>query len=485
VTEPRGELARSVVTRAAEAPDQPCLLTPDGAAVSYGALLRAARQCADELRRVGLRPGQRVALVLDSQPGFPAWYAGAQLAGLVPCPVTPHQTEQELGRSIAAVDPACALADREGPAPVPTLLAPPWDVEAPGPPALQGDARPLPAADQPPQWQDIAAVHITMRGSGGPLGVMHTAAAQRAAAASFCQGTGLRAGEVVLGMLPFAHIFSFTANLLAPLHAGATLLLAHGVNARDLPALIQARRPALAFLTPAQAERMADVQEAAFADLSSLERVWCGGAAFDDALVQRFGASTGLRLLQGYGLTEAFVVCANPYRDAPARPETIGLPFPGYQMRVVGSDGQELADGEAGALQVAGPAVMAGFLGQEDLTAEVMSGPWLRTGDRAARDADGHFRFCGWDKPVIKTLGLVVDLQEVEAQLRQVVPRAVEVELTPHLRPRWGHVLDAKLTVRGPLPDEAEVRQRLGRRLSFYKIPRRLELVPADSAGER
>ena len=147
-------------------------------------------------------------------------------------------------------------------------------------------------------------------------------------------------------------------------------------------------------------------------------------------------------------------------------------------MRAVEQHGREVPDGEEGELEVAGEALFSGYFGAPEETGRVLHDGWLATGDRVVRDPDGHFRFVGWQKQIIKTLGLVVDRAEVEAELLRV-PGVVSVHLETRTRPWWGHVLHAKLTVVGPPPSRAELHAILKTRLSFYKLPQSLEVVAA------
>jgi acyl-CoA synthetase (AMP-forming)/AMP-acid ligase II len=122
---------------------------------------------------------------------------------------------------------------------------------------------------------------------------------------------------------------------------------------------------------------------------------------------------------------------------------------------------------------------MSGYLGEPGLTRRALDGPWLRTGDRAIRDPDGHLRFTGWDKAIVKTLGLVVDREEVRAALLDLLPDGARVRLSARPRPRWGHQYAATVICPGSAPAMDELRARLAVKLSFYKIPDPITVDPA------
>lgn len=474
--EARGELARCISRHADTDGDRPAYILSDGRRVSYAALASAVQSCAQVLSAHGVGPGHRVAILVGDHPGFPAWYAGVQGVGAVPCPVPVRMTSVETSRALAALKPCCAVVDEAvleqstvPPGSVLTLVTSPWTG---GEASLTSRRLPRSGELLPPSSPaEVASVHLTYRGVGRPLGVVHGHLSHQSAAKSFCEGTGLTAGDRVLGMLPFAHIFSFTSNLLAPLRAGATLVLAHGRPHEAVLELIHDHRPRVAFMVPAQARYLAEAQQRTPRDLACLDRIWCGGAPFGQGLVEQFSEATGARLLQGYGLTEAFVVSANPYRDHPARPETLGLPFPGYKVRITNPTGQELPDGEEGELEVSGDAVFSGYLDDPETSAEALRDGWLRTGDRAFRCDDGHIVFCGWSKRIIKTLGHMVDVSEVEDVLC-ALPGVGRVLLEAEPHPTRGFVLRATLTAAPEGIQRSILAEELGRALSFYKIPR-------------
>jgi len=319
---------------------------------------------------------------------------------------------------------------------------------------------------------EVSTIHMTYTGLGRPLGVVHDQAAQACAARAFCEHTGVSRGDRVLGTLPFANIFGFTSNILAPLYRGATVVLAHRKRPEELLEHIERHRPAVAFLVPAQALAMAAAQEEHQRDLASLHRIWSGGSPFDGQVVGRFFEATGLRLLQGYGLSEAFVTCANPWRDAEPRPETLGTPFPHYHLRVTDEEGKAVPQGVEGELEVRSQAVFSGYYNEPEATRAALRAPGvLRTGDRAVMEPDGHVTFRGWIKRIIKIYGYTVDLTEVEQVMRSL-PGVEDVALETEPHPVRGFILRAQIFAESGKIDENSLMEELGQRLSPYKIPR-------------
>ena len=468
-----GALWESVERQAAARSGEDAYLFRDGRRVTFGDLSHAARRCAGILRRADVQPSHRIALLLDDGPLFTAWYAGVQACDAIPIPlpgaIPPAEHESLLGvvrphALVTAADPGALLRGRE----LLHLRSGEWHDarDAPGRPEIRGKLAP------PDGLLEHGTIHLTYRGLGRPLGAIHTAAAHRAAATAFCAGTGLTAGERVLAVLPWANIFGFTANVLAPLQAGATVVLGHGLPAIEQLDRIQRHRVQLLFVVPAQALGLAGARREVRADLGSVDRAWAGGSPLGVEVVDRFRGATGVELLQGYGLTEAFVVCANPWDRPGARADTLGLPFPGYRARIVDEQGREVPHGADGELEIEGAAVCEGYFG--DRRATEISLPQagrLRTGDRARIDGDGHLLFRGWIKRITKVFGYAVDLAELEDAIR-AHPAVDDVELDTFPDPARGFEIRATVRLRRDDMEPSRLRLDLLDRLAHYKIPR-------------
>ena len=153
-------------------------------------------------------------------------------------------------------------------------------------------------------------------------------------------------------------------------------------------------------------------------DLSSLRAMLSGAAPLDATLTDACAARIGCDVVQGYGMTEASPVTHAVPKGSPGRPGSVGLPLPSTECRIVSVEtGEEVGTGERGELQVRGPQVMAGYLGNPDATAATIVDGWLCTGDVAMADEEGWTWIVDRVKELIKVSGFQVAPAELEALL--------------------------------------------------------------------
>jgi acyl-CoA synthetase (AMP-forming)/AMP-acid ligase II len=210
-----------------------------------------------------------------------------------------------------------------------------------------------------------------------------------------------------------------------------------------------------------------------------------GSAALSASQFERFEALTGHRILERYGMSETLLTLSNPYEPALRRPGTVGHPLPNIQARIV-TDGAECGTDEPGELWVRGPSVMTGYWGAPERTAQVLdSDGWLRTGDMAARDADGYLRILGRvSTDFIKSGGYKISAREIEEALA-THPDVAEVAVFGAPDEVWGELVAAALVASpaAPARDEAAwialLSAHLSAQLADYKRPRRVVVLPA------
>jgi acyl-CoA synthetase (AMP-forming)/AMP-acid ligase II len=268
--------------------------------------------------------------------------------------------------------------------------------------------------------RDLAVLPYSSGTTGLPKGVMLT---HRNLVANIRQTQailGVTSDDVLIGVLPFFHIYGMTVIMNLGIRAGATTVTMARFDLDGFLDLIEAHHITHAFVVPPIALALGKHPAVDGRDLSSLRVVMSGAAPLGAELAERVADRIGCVVMQGYGLTESSPVThTNPTDPERVKPGTIGPPVPDTECRVIDPEsGEDAAPGERGELWVRGPQVMRGYLNNREATEAAIDGDrWLRTGDVAEVDADGYFRIVDRLKELIKYKGFQVAPAELEALL--------------------------------------------------------------------
>ncbi|MFG3302991.1 long-chain-fatty-acid--CoA ligase [Micromonospora chersina] len=515
IAEPTGSLV-DLLTDAARRFGPRVALDFYGATTTYADLADQVARAAEALRRLGVGPGDRVALVLPNCPQHVvAFYAVLRL-GAVVVEHNPLYTADELahqltdhgarvavvwdkvaplvaGRgaveTVLAVDLTGALPRLKRWAlrlPLPKVRAARAAMTAPAPGALSwsalvADAAPL-AADHPaPRPADTALLQYTGGTTGVPKGAVLTHRNLRANAA---QGRawvpGLRDGaETVYAVLPLFHAYGLTLCLTFSVSIGATLVLFPRFDLDQVLDAARRRPPTFLPAVPPIYARLATAARERGVDLTSVRYAISGAMALPPATVQLWESVTGGLLVEGYGMTETSpITLGNPVAPT-RRPGTVGVPFPSTEVRLVDPEDptRDRAPGEAGELLVRGPQVFAGYWNRPEETARVLlPDGWLRTGDVVTMDADGFVTVVDRIKELIITGGFNVYPSEVEEALRRI-PGVREAAAVGLPTADGEEVVAAVVLDPGVGADCDSVRSACRRHLAGYKVPRRVVVV--------
>ena len=269
--------------------------------------------------------------------------------------------------------------------------------------------------------QDLAFLQYTGGTTGPAKGVMLT---HRNMVANLIQSNEMtrhvfEAGtEIMVTALPLYHVYALTSNCLCFLAYGGTNLLI--TNPRDMPGFVKelAKYPFTA-ITGVNTLFNALLHTPGFEklDFSALKLGFGGGMAIQRPVAELWEKVTGVRLLEGYGLTEcAPMVTMNPYNQA-SYDGTIGVPASSTNVRLLDDDGKEVPIGEPGEMWVKGPQVMKGYYNRQEATDEVLKDGWLATGDIATMDDKGLFKIVDRKKDMIIVSGFNVYPNEIEEVL--------------------------------------------------------------------
>jgi len=293
--------------------------------------------------------------------------------------------------------------------------------------------------------------------------------------------------ELVVTALPLYHIFALTANCLTFITLGGTNLLI--TNPRDMPAFIkELSKYSFTAITGVNTLFNGLLNTPGFKDLdfSNLKMAMGGGMAVQRPVAERWQNVTGTRLLEGYGLTECCpMVSLSPYNQE-AYNGTIGLPAPSTDIKIMLEDGTEAPIGEAGEMWVKGPQVMKGYYNREDATAEILKDGWLATGDIACMDELGYFKIVDRKKDMIIVSGFNVFPNEIEevVMMHEGVLEAAAIGV-PH--DASGEMVKIFVVTKQDDLDEATLIKHCRENLTNYKVPKLVEFkdeLPKTNVGK-
>jgi benzoate-CoA ligase family protein len=462
----------------------------DGRSVSYVELRDEVWRAQNALRQLDVRRGERVALVVDDELAFPAWFLGALRAGAVPVPLSTMLTADELAAIVGDAGGGSVVVSAGYQELLAALAAGPSELRNAvviGEPAVAGglpvhgwsaftDRSEAPVAATGP---DSPAFWLYSSGTtGSPKGVMHRHASLQATAETYARSV-LQIGpdDRCLSVAKLFFAYGLGNSLTFPLSVGASAVLnPRRPTPADVLELVREERPTLFFATPGFVAALLDTDppEDAFASVRSTVTA---GEALPADLHRRFSARFGHPVLDGIGTTEALHIFLSNTKGA-ERAGTSGTPVTGYDARIVDEKGAEVvAPDTPGRLQVRGPSLATGYWCRDAATRAAFLGEWLVTGDVYRRSADGYWTFLGRNNDMIKAGGIWVSPAEVEGVLVEhpdVLEAAVVggrdadgLEVTvAFLVPRAGHQIESAVI-------DAHCRGRM----AAFKRPRRIEVV--------
>jgi long-chain acyl-CoA synthetase len=450
-------------------------------AMTYAELAQASSRIGGMLRDAGVRPGDRVALMMPNVLAYPVLFYGILAAGGVVVPMNPLLKSREvahyLGDSGASVifawDSAAAEA-ADGAAGSGTRVI---GVTEPDAAALTASHGPLDAWAERAD-DDDAVILYTSGTTGRPKGAQLTHANLRTNA-EVTTGTLLAAGQddVVMGCLPLFHCFGLTCGLNASVLSGACLSLLPRFTPGAALDLIAKEKVTIFEGVPTMYAAMLHDPARAAADASSLRLCVSGGAALPVEVLRGFEESFSCMILEGYGLSETSPVASFNHPDKQRKPGSIGTPIAGVEMRVVDAAGSALPAGEIGEIAIRGHNVMKGYWGKPEATAEAIPDGWFRTGDLAKTDDDGYFFIVDRKKEMIIRGGYNVYPREIEEALYEhpAVAAAAVIGI-PH--ESLGEEVGAAVQLKpGADAKPDELRAFAKERVAAYKYPRHVWLV--------
>jgi acyl-CoA synthetase (AMP-forming)/AMP-acid ligase II len=472
---------RQLVTRS---DSHPALVVPEsGASVSYAALQRALDRAAGRLAALGVRDGDRVALVAANGPALVVAFIALVASGVAAAPLNPALGIAELTAELDDLRASRLLHD--GPATgaasaAAAVAGVPANAIAFGDALLHVDGDtgdPLEAVGHP----DALALLLHTSGTTSkpktvPIRQRNLVASTGAVARTY----GLTGEDVTMCVMPLFHVHGLVAAVLGTLSTGGTVVLPrfrpsafwddvarHGATWYTAVPTIHARLLTRAAEQPVPGHRLRFVRSCS--------------APLPTVLWQRFEEATGVPLVEAYGMTEAaHQMASNPLPPGERRPGSVGQAT-GVEIAALDEDWQPVPAGAHGEVSVRGPSVVDHYLDNPAATAASFRDGWFRTGDVGTLSADGYLTLVGRLKELINRAGEKISPYEVEDVLL-THPAVAEAAAYPVPDEKYGEQVGVVVVLTGKATP-AELSAHCADRLAAFKRPARVTILPEIPKG--
>jgi len=474
-------------------PDRPFVRFA-GAQFSYGEMGRLSDLLAANLRQAGIGYGSRVALSITNRPAFLVAFLAVLRCGSTVVPLNTLYKPDEVRFALehaqcqavlteetlqTTVSEACSLAQHE----IVVLVA---DSEEEGS-FLPGTSRPAHASSPAPQAlarpEDLAGIFYTSGTTARPKGVMISHENLMYSAQVSIKSLGLDSNDVPLLAFPLFHVNSLFYGVLTAIVLQGVVGLVSGFSVSGYwQDAVQAEATWTPGITGPLA-RLLQQQEVSDAELRHSMRFAVGGMFTSVEQIQDFRKRFGVRLIQGWSMTETVSLGTLHPVDRPTPiPLVTGIGYPtlGQEIRLIRDDGSEAGIGEPGEILYRSPSPFGGYLNDEQATREAFTEDgWFRTGDVACMDDNGYLAFMDRKKEMIKTKGENVAAAEVERVVNEH-PGVLESAAigVPDQDGLWGERIEAYVVRSAEAEVEGEdIIEWVGRQLADFKVPRAIHFI--------
>jgi acyl-CoA synthetase (AMP-forming)/AMP-acid ligase II len=466
------------------------VIPEQGIRVTYDWLRRQVWGMADALAALGIRRGDRVAMVLPN--GLPAivCFLAASAVGTA-APLNPDYRYEEFGFFLRDTNARILLcpphggeeARRAADGCIPVF---PAILGAEGTVYLQGIRTRIPATA--PSAEDIALLLHTSGSTGKPKRVPLQHANLAISAQNIAQTYKLSPDDVSLCVMPLFHIHGLVASTLATLISGGTIVVPTRFNPLAFWRLV--REYHVTWYTAVPTVHQLVLGRAGASDKSgsagTLRFIRSASTPLAPELMRKMEETFGVPVLEAYGMTEAaHQMAANPLPPQARKPGSVGPPSGSVRISVIDDHGNHLGTGQRGEVVIQGPSVFRGYENAEEANAQAFLNGWFRTGDQGLLDADGYLHLTGRIKELINRAGEKIAPRRIDEVL--LTHPAVAAAVTfGYAHPLLGEEVAAAVVLREPQTESALLAH-CRERLADFECPKKLYIVdsiPQTATGK-
>lgn len=478
-------------------PDESVALISRARPTTYGTLRAQIASMRGALVHENISKGDVVALLCGNSRYFVVSYLAAVGIGAIVAPLNPTSPAPEIEKELDAIKPSAVVIE-------PSAVAA-WN----NIPSVTTNAVRLVISTE---GHDIARAHTIDEMLTGDTAPIVEVEASHPAVYMFTSGTAgspkaavlthnnlftnirqsnvaehIGPDDVTFGVLPLFHIFGLNVVLGTTLAGGGSIVLVQRFDPVSAMETIVDRHVTIIPGAPSMWMALAQLDHQDANGFKGVRIALSGAAKLPEQISQSLSARFGLQVFEGYGMTEASPVVTTSVGLAWI-PGSIGRPVPGIELRLVDENGEDVLVGDSGEIWIRGENIFAGYLNDPEATARVLTRDgWLRTGDIAVVDEDGHLYMVDRVKDLIIVSGFNVFPAEVEGVL-SAHPDVAEVAVVGTAHPHTGEAVRAYVVARnGVHLDEDAIIDYCRTKLARYKCPSKIlfvESLPRNVSGK-
>jgi len=459
----------------------------EGKTFSHGELMGLIDGCGLALKKLGVKPGDRVALMMNNRPEFVIAYQATVKIGATIVPINTFLKDAELSHQLNDVGAKVFIGND-------------WSVMAIGPikdkletikdiiltgvegctdfqEFIAGESGDMEAYDS--DDNDVAVIKYTSGTTGKPKGAMQTHGNVYRFVRDNMDISPLDPDKCIMLFVPLFHGFGDHCCMNPVFMCGASFVVMDPFKPLEIFEAIQKYKVIYFGCTPNMLYGLMNHPEVDNYDLSSLENVLTGGGPVLRDLIDGFKNKFGVDVLQGYGLTEGCAGYTYTRVDMEYRPGSCGIPLPNVEMKIVGEEGKEVPRGAPGEVIVRSPYNMKGYWNNDDATGETIIDGWLHTGDVGYMDEDNYLYLVDRVKDMIIMSGENIYPTEIEDILADH-PAVGQVAVIGAPDERRGEVPCAVVVLKpGESATEDELIEYLKPKLASFKVPKMVKFRDA------